>query len=554
MLLVGINAKYIHSNLAIRYLAAVEPRCRFCEYSIADRPEQIAAALYKTGEQIFLFSCYIWNIETIWRVCEILKAANSEFQIALGGPEVSFDAEACLRQHAAIDFILCGEGEPSITPFVDALMGGGRLCDVPGLVYRAKEGVALSPIPAQEAVLELLPFPYSDADMTTLKNRIVYFETSRGCPYRCAFCLSGSAGRLRFLSIERTVCAIDFFARHQVPLVKLVDRTFNADSRRALAIIEAIKARGGGTTYHFEIRAETMTEALIHSLQTAPRGMFQLEIGVQSTNEATLAAIHRKPDYDRLTAVVRALAKNQNMHLHLDLIAGLPGESLAMFIHSFHDVLALRPHDLQLGFLKKLKGAALYAPGSSFSSFAPYEVIHSDAMTYRELLLLKDVEEMLERYYNSGAFSRTMSYILETHYKDRAFYFFYDMAEFMQGDLTAKSLKTMFERLYQFGQIQLADSHIADYLTYDYCLRHRDSLSFMPNGEPLKAKAFTFLKDEASVLRFFPAYAGEKPTVLYKKLRFVPIGERIYAFDVQNEIAADVTEAFSAIDRVSLES
>lgn len=548
MLLVGINAKYIHSNLAIRYLVAVEPRCRFCEYSIADRPEQIAAALYKTEERVFMFSCYIWNIETVLRVCEILKAANTALKIVLGGPEVSFDAEDCLRSHPAVDYILCGEGEPAITPLADMLEGRKSAATVPGLVYRTENGIAVSPVPPQEADLNALPFPYTDADMKALQNRILYFETSRGCPYRCAFCLSGSAGRLRFLSLERTKQAIMFFARHNVPLVKLVDRTFNADPKRALAIIEAIKELGGHTTYHFEIRAEAMTKELIHSLQTAPRGMFQLEIGVQSTNSQTLLAINRKPQLARLAEVVNALKKNNNMHLHLDLIAGLPGETLAMFIDSFHWVMALRPHNLQLGFLKKLKGAALNAPDSRFASFAPYEVIRSDAMSYHELLLLKDVEEMLERYYNSGAFGHSVAYILDTHYRGREFYFFYDMARFMQGDITAKSLKTMFERLYQFGETRLADTRVAELLTYDYCLRHRDSLSFMHGDDVLKAQAFAFLKQETLVAGFFPQYAGEKPTALYKKLRFAAIGSRIYAFDVQNETAADVTEAFNRTD------
>ncbi len=547
MLLVGINAKYIHSNLAIRYLAAAEPRCRFCEYSIADRPEQIAADLFKTGARAFLFSCYIWNIETVLRVCEILKAADRTLRLALGGPEVSFDAEACLAAHPSVDFILCGEGEPSITPFADMLCADGSPDAVPGLWYRLGDTICKSPLPPQEADLEALPFPYTDADMEALQNRIVYFETSRGCPYRCAFCLSGSAGRLRFLSVERTMRAVDFFARHHVPLVKLVDRTFNAEPKRALAIIEGIKARGGQTTYHFEIRAESMTEELIHSLQTAPKGMFQLEIGVQSTNPETLEAICRKPDFERLTKVVKALAKNNNMHLHLDLIAGLPGESLAMFIRSFHTVMAMHPHDLQLGFLKKLKGAALSAPGSRFWSFPPYEVIHSDAMSYADLLLLKDVEEMLERYYNSGAFEVTVPYILKTHYAGREFYFFYDMAVFMQGDLTAKSLKTMFERLHKFGTEKLADTKITEYLIYDYCLRHRDSLSFMPSGDGLKEKAFAFLKQEKTAARCFPLYAGEKPTALYKKIRFVPIGSRVFAFDAAHRTAVDVTEAFAGL-------
>lgn len=543
MLLVGINAKFIHSNLAIRYLAKIEPRCRFCEYTIAERPETIAADLYRSGAQTFLFSCYIWNIAHVLKICEILKKACPGVQIALGGPEVSFDPRKLLLAHSFIDFILCGEGEPSITPFADSLERGVYDC-VPGLYYRQGGDVTSSGVPAQEADLEMVPFPYDEDDIKSLSSRIVYYETSRGCPYRCAFCLSGAAGSLRFLNVDRVERELTFFEEQGVPLVKLVDRTFNADSERALSIIEGIKRRNGNTTYHFEIRAETMTEALIHSLQTAPKGMFQLEIGVQSTNAHTLQAIRRRPEFDRLKQVVLELSEKQNMHLHLDLIAGLPGESLSDFVHSFHQVMELRPDNLQLGFLKKLKGAELYAPDSEFWAFPPYEVIHSDVMTYEELLLLKQVEEMLERYYNSGAFKTAVPYILDTYYSDKAFTFFCDIAEFSGNALAPKSQKAAYEALYRFAKERFCDEVVTEKLIYDYCLRHRDSLSFMKGSEGLKTRAFAFLQKPERVAEYFADYAGEKPTILYKKIRFVPIGARVFAFDYEGGRAAEVTKEF----------
>ncbi|MBR7163862.1 MAG: DUF4080 domain-containing protein [Clostridia bacterium] len=543
MLLVGINAKYVHSNLAIRYLSKMEPRFGFCEYTISDRPESLASALFRTGAKTFLFSCYIWNIEHVLKVCEILKKADSSVRILLGGPEVSIDAEERLAQHDYIDFVLCGEGEKAISSFADSLESGDFSC-VPGLYYREDSEIKKSLIPPQEADLNEIPFPYETADMPALSNRIVYYETSRGCPYRCAFCLSGVAGSLRFLPVARVERELAFFEEQGVPLVKLVDRTFNADPDRALTIIEGIKKRGGKTTYHFEIRAESMTEALIHSLQEAPKGMFQLEIGVQSTQPETLKAICRNPQHQRLVEVVQALSKNRNMHLHLDLIAGLPGETLEAFVSSFHDVMKLRPNDLQLGFLKKLKGSALCAPGSEFQSFPPYEVVHSDGMRYEELLHLKQVEEMLERYYNSGVFTNTILYILDTYYPEREFDFFAQMAAFLKGDTAPKSQKTAYEDLYRFACVTFHDAGITHRLIYDYCLRHRDSLSFMQSGDGVKSAAFEFLKQPERVKLYFADYAGEKPVSLYKKIRFVPIGSKIFAFDYEGGRAIDVTTEF----------
>lgn len=543
MLLVGINAKFIHSNLAIRYLSKVDSRWSFCEYTIQDRPEHIAADLYRTGHRVFFFSCYIWNIELVLKICSILKQADEKLQLGLGGPEVSFDPEQILEKNPSVDYILCGEGEPAICALTEGLLSH-ELRNVPGLVYRWESEIKRSSYPAAEADMETLPFPYLPEELPQLVHRILYFETSRGCPYRCAFCLSGSAGSLRFLPLSRVSEAIDFFAEHNIPLVKLVDRTFNADPKRALAIVEAIKARGGTTTYHFEIRAETMTEALIQSLQSAPKGMFQLEIGVQSVNPTVLRGINRSPGFEKLSSVVRALLKNQNMHLHLDLIAGLPGESLEAFIYSFNQVIRLRPHALQLGFLKKLKGAALSAANSAFCAFPPYEVIHSDAMSYAELLRLKAAEDMLECLYNSGAFETTVSYLLDTYYIGREFEFFAETAAYFSKKAGQQSQKTLFEELYRFAARRFNDQAITHRLVYDYCLTHRDSLSFMESGERLKEQAFTFLKQPERVTHYFAHFAGEKPVVLYKKIRFVPIGGRVIAFDYENGGAVDVTAEF----------
>ncbi len=545
MLLVGINSKYVHTNLAIRYIDKLSEHFSFAEFSITDRPENIAASLYKTGKKRFWFSCYIWNIETILKVACVLKGADESIQITVSGPEVSFGARELLEANRHIDFVLCGEGEPSAVLFLEALKTGAYET-VPGLYYRTGDEILASPLPPEEADLECLPFPYTEEDVKGLQNRILYFETSRGCPYRCAFCLSGASGSLRFMSLEKVKEAISFFAEHKVPLVKLVDRTFNADPERALKIIEAIKESGGGTTYHFEIRAESMTRELIKALQTAPAGMFQLEIGVQSVHAATLERVNRKLSFEKLSKVVWALLKNQNIHLHLDLIAGLPSETKEEFMDSFHQVFSLKPHNLQLGFLKKLKGSALKAEGSVFADFPPYEIIKSDAMSYDDLLELKRAEDMLERFYNSGIFKQSISYILETYYKKREFYFFSEIAGVFEKYQGAVSQKNLFEALYDFCAEKFEDENIKEAIIYDYCLTHKDSLSFMSFPEGFKEKSFAFLKNEKNVKKYFVEFTGLKPAEIYKKIRFVPIGASVFAFFCGEERAVNVTKEFES--------
>ncbi len=542
MLLVGINSKFTHSNLAIRYMVKMDSRFRFREFSIADRPETIARELFSSGARAFLFSCYIWNIETVLKVAEILKKAAPDFFICLGGPEVSFRAEDILEEKPFLDAVLTGEGENAITPLGDAL-SSGDFSAVPGLCYRAGESVVKSLLAAKETAMEDVPFPYDEAELSALSNRIVYYETSRGCPYRCAFCLSGAAGSLRFMDVSRVESELSLFEKCGVSLVKFIDRTFNADPHRALSIIERIKERDASTCYHFEIRAETMTEALIETLKTAKPGLFQLEIGVQSTNPEVLRNIGRNPDFSRLKEVVLSLSENKNLHLHLDLIAGLPGEDMESFLRSFHQVIALRPDNLQLGFLKKLSGSSLTAPGSEFADFPPYEIIRSDKMSHGDFLRLKRAEEMLERYYNSAAFPAAIPYLLDTFYAGREFTFFEAMADFLAGDLAPKSLKTQFEELYRFCY-PFAGEVFREKLIFDYAKTHRDTLSFMKKGDYLKEQAFAFLKEPQRVAKYFADYAGEKPALLYKKIRFVPIGARVIAFDDEKGRAEDVTMEF----------
>lgn len=548
VLLVGINAQYVHTNLAVRYLRNTLPEQErmLREYSINETVSAVAADIYQTGCKTILFSCYIWNISMVVQLCDCLKKADSSIVTVLGGPEVSFECVDFMQKHPEVDFLLKGEGEASLPLFVNALPKND-FSQVPGLVWRSGDGILENEAPSQVA-LSQIPFPYLNGEIEALTGRILYYETSRGCPYRCGFCLSSTLGGVRFLPLERAKEEIAQFCRAKVPLVKLVDRTFNANAKRALEMVEFIKEYSSETTFHFEVKAETMTNELIHSLQTAPKGMFQLEIGVQSTNEQTLCAINRKADFEKIARVVRALQKNNNIHLHLDLIAGLPGETLEQFIHSFNDVFLLWPDDLQLGFLKKLKGAGLNTDGSEFTASPPYEVIHSDAMTYADLLALKRVEDMLEKYYNCGSFSKTIRYLIQTYYRQSPYTFFQDLAEwFLQKGQGRRShsKKSCYELLKQYCDEAFTDEKIVGYITFDYCLHYKDRLSFMESSAELKEQAFFCLKQPYFIETYLRQYQMQKPVELYKKVRFQKIWDRIFLFDCETGVAQDVTEDFT---------
>lgn len=529
-LFVAVNAKYVHTCLAVRYLKnSIKSPSLIKEYTINDDINRVCAEIFKTGIKNILFSCYIWNIEYILRLCEVLKKADSSVTIALGGPEVSFSPEEIFEKSTYIDLIICGEGEPVIEEACCMMESG---IDEPQIIKNEKT-----------ADLNSVVFPYEGEDLTLLDGRILYYETSRGCPFRCAFCLSGAYGKVRYLNLDRVKREIEFFVRNKVKLVKLVDRTFNADAKRALEIINFIKQISADTTFHFEIKAEIMTEELICALASSEKGMFQVEIGVQSTDEVTLRNINRTLDLEKLGHVVSALKQNNNINVHLDLIAGLPGESMESFINSFNDVLSLRPHVLQLGFLKKLKGAPLKADGNKFSDFPPYEVISSDKMSYNDLLRLKTVEEVLEKYYNSGSFKESMSIILDTYFKENPFDFFDCLGKFYEDEAKGSlSKKAQFELLYKYCIKAFNDEKIKNAIILDYCKSYRDNLSFMEGTANLKEEAFEFLQNTNNVNKYFKNHDGHLPTQLFKRLRFARIGEKIYVFDYINKEYYDITD------------
>ncbi len=405
VVLVGLNAKYTHTNPAIRSLAqyARRPEVESREFTINQPLGQVAHELAALGAAAYGFSAYIWNIEYIRALAERLPGI-----ILLGGPEASSAPEEYLR---FADYVIKGEGEEAFRAFVDRLLGGEDVRKTPSLCY-FEEGEYRENPPAPQVNLEALPQPYGD--LAHLKGRLIYYESSRGCPFRCAYCLSSLSGGVRYASVSKVAADLDAFVAAGAMKVKFVDRTFNANPARAREIFRHVIERGGESEFHFEIAADLLDEPTCALLRTARPGQIQLEIGVQSTHAPTLRAISREQDFAHTARMVRQLVAGKNLHLHLDLIAGLPLEGLEDFCRSMDDVLALGAEKVQLGFLKVLKGSKMQEIegqyGILYDARAPYEVRATAHLSAEELRALHKVEYLLERTYNSGLFRMVVDY------------------------------------------------------------------------------------------------------------------------------------------------
>ncbi len=442
ILLTAINAKFIHSNLAVYSLRSFAKECRqwieVAEYTINQQSGAVLREIYRKMPDVLCFSCYIWNYEMVREIAADFHKLRPDVPIWVGGPEVSFEAEGTLAQNPAFFGVMMGEGEASFAKLArHYCLGEGSLSEISGISYRGSDGeggffgtdegmrricrtAAGEPLP-----MDSIPFCYED--MADYKHRIVYYESSRGCPFSCSYCLSSIDKRLRFRSLGLVRKELSFFIEKEVAQVKFVDRTFNCDRRRALAIWQFIQEQDRGkTNFHFEIAADLLGEEELLLLSTLRPGLVQLEIGVQSTNPETLAEIRRTMDMPKVASAVRRIQAAHNIHVHLDLIAGLPFEGYGRFAESFRDIYALQPNQLQLGFLKVLKGSYLYKRhkeyGILFQEKPPYEVLRTDWLSFEEMDAIKLVEEMLEVYYNSGQFEVTMK-LLGAVYPD-AFSFF----------------------------------------------------------------------------------------------------------------------------------
>ena len=432
IVLAAINAKYIHSNLALRYLSRFQDNRKKYnistrEFTINQRIDFILEELFRLQPQVILFSAYIWNVELLRQLCPLLKKILPDCSIGVGGPEVSYESEGFLRENPAIDFVMRGEGEIVFTKLLEHWHTGipETLSEIGSLTYR-EGGEIRSTMQEAQLELSLLPFPYED-DLSDIENQIIYYESSRGCPYQCGYCLSSVEQGVRFVPLEKVLQDLQKFLDAGVPQVKFIDRTFNCKKSHAMEIWKYLHAHDNGiTNFHFEITADIIDQETIDFLKTVREGLFQFEIGVQSTNPHTIHAINRNVDFEQLSDVVKQIKTGGNIHQHLDLIAGLPYEDYASFGQSFNDVYHLEPEQLQLGFLKLLKGSMLHRKQEEFSfvshDTAPYEVMATHCLPYADTLRLKYIEEMVETYYNSGRFLHTLSYLMPFYESPFAFY------------------------------------------------------------------------------------------------------------------------------------
>ena len=550
-LLTAINAKYIHTSLAVRCLyRAVKDDfdAEMCEYTVNDSLLHISSSVYRKKPDVVSIGCYIWNYNTVRALCDSIKKASPHTYIVLGGPEVSYNPERVLMECCA-DAVVIGEGEVTIGELFSALERGDSLGDISGLAYRDADGVHINSPRTPVESLDKLPFVYDGAEFD---SRIIYYESSRGCPFTCTYCLSGERDRVRYLSLDRVKSDIDYFVSHKVPLVKFVDRTFNADRNRAKEIFRYIIDNRGETCFHMELAGDLLDNETIELLSTASKGLMQFEIGVQTTNERTMDAIRRRIQQKPLFDNIRALMKADNIHIHLDLIAGLPYEDMESFANSFNEVMELRPHVLQLGFLKLLDGSAIRVEEEKYNykytENAPYEVISNDFMSYDDILLLHDIEDVFERYYNSGDFKRSTDYMIQLYDND-CFGLYRDIAMYFSDnglfDLSLSKQK-LYSVLFDFCNSRGID--IKEMLKYDYIVANK--CHTLPEWcRTYKDKSFedacyAVLKDEKFKKEHLPGYYEVPAKKAIKTVYFEYIDDRVMLFDYMSGKIIDVSEYF----------
>lgn len=445
IILTAINAKYIHSNLAIYSLKAYAKKyaehISLAEYTINQQLDEILMDIYKQKPDVLCFSCYIWNISYVETLIREIHKILPNLPIWLGGPEVSYDSEEVLRRFPEVTGVVKGEGEETFLELATYYVERKKqeyLQEIKGISYRTQDGEIVEN--AWREIMDLSKVPFVYEDMTEFRNKIIYYETSRGCPFSCSYCLSSVDKCLRFRDLELVKKELQFFLDNEVPQVKFVDRTFNCKHDHALLIWKYLAEHDNGiTNFHFEISADLLNEEELELLGKMREGLVQLEIGVQSTNPKTIGEIKRTMRFDKVADAVKKVNMGRNIHQHLDLIAGLPYEDYESFGKSFNDVYALAPEQLQLGFLKVLKGSYMEEHtkeyGLVYKSLPPYEVLYTKWLSYEDVLKLKRIEEMVEIYYNSGQFSYTLEHlvgefatpftffeVLGEYYEDHAFH------------------------------------------------------------------------------------------------------------------------------------
>ena len=564
-----LNSKFIHSSLALRYLKAYGEAhgqaYDIVEYTINMPVLHILSDITEHDIDILGFACYIWNIEMTLHVVDMVKAVRPDIKIVLGGPEVSFTADELLERCPNIDYIVQGEGEEAFYALVTALQLGndGLNPVIPGVRGR-RDGSILGSLEAVEVSdLSTIPFPYTEEDMEDLEHKIIYYESSRGCPFSCQYCLSGNKNTVRFFPQERTLEELQWFIDHGVKQVKFVDRTFNCAPHHHRPLMEFMRDSDTDMNFHLEMEPELMTEWETNILCETPPGRIQIEVGVQSTHKKTLDAINRYNDWPYIQKSIRPIIQAGRTHVHMDLIVGLPHEDFNRFGQSFNDLFSLQPHALQIGFLKLLKGSGVRRMREYkyvADPLAPYEVLSTHVLPYDDVRFLKYFEDVFERFYNSERFRTTFGYIGQQliHGETDAFTYFCDMTRAWLKEGNHKvNLKDIdqIEFLYRFF-LAKGDTIAAELLQYDTLVSYRGKVRSDAVGLPKQTKELlqvgeAFWRNEEIASTFIPNYTFKewrkirqqyvemtmsRETATYLGIQHIPEGAFTVIIDVNKEV------------------
>lgn len=541
-LLVAVNAKYIHSNPAVyslkRFAGEYTDAVEIAEYTINNRMEDILEDIYRRKPDVIGFSCYIWNIGMVEKLMGELHKLLPKLPVFLGGPEVTYDADKLLRKYPYLTGIFIGEGEATFAQVVKYYVKKNpeSLEDIPGLMLRS----GMTP---ERKPLNLTDVPFLYDDMAPFTNRIIYYETQRGCPFRCSYCLSSIDKTVRFRDIEVVKKELAFFLEKKVKQVKFVDRTFNCNHDHAMAVWQYLYDHDNGVTnFHFEIAGDILREDEIALVAKMRPGLVQFEIGVQSTNTDTLREIRRVMDIEKLKQVVAALKAAHNVHIHLDLIAGLPYEDYDSFARSFDDVYAMEPEQLQLGFLKVLKGSYMAEMAESYglvyTDYAPYEVLYTNWLSFTEICRLKRIEEMVEIYYNSGQFAHSLP-VMIADLGQGAFAFYEALADFYEEQgffVETPSRIYRYQALLSFAKSIHPERQelYKELLLFDLYVREnlKSRPDFAPDLHDLQPVIHTFYKKEESERRYLPHLSEIPAPQLSRMTHLEPFSYSVWATDV----------------------
>ena len=549
ILLVACNAKYIHSNLAVydlqAYASDYADHIVLKEYTINQQKDDIMRDIYLEHPDVVCVSCYIWNLSFVKELMADLIKILPGADFWAGGPEVSYDAEKFLTENSEFKGVMVGEGEETFKELAGYYVEKNPqdLKDMTGICYRDGDQIIHN---GWRQIMDLSSIPFIYKDLSEFKNRIIYYESSRGCPFSCSYCLSSIDKKLRFRDTETVKKELQFFIDNKVPQVKFVDRTFNCKHDHAMAIWKYINEHDNGVTnFHFEISADLLREEELQEMSTMRPGLIQLEIGVQSTNPDTIKAIHRTMDFEKLKGIVDRIHSFGNIHQHLDLIAGLPYEDYDSFRHSFNDVYALKPQQLQLGFLKVLKGSHMMEMcreyGIVYKTQEPYEVLSTKWLDYDHVLKLKTVENMVEVYYNSGQFQNTLEY-LEKFFPD-PFSIYERLGSFYMekgyGDVSHTRMRR-YEILLEFleDMPEISVDQVKDQMVYDLYLREnlKSRPGFARDQKPFERQVWDFRKREKVAKNAHVEVFADGTVLLFNYADRDPLTNNAHVTDVTKDV------------------